>query len=439
MPAARDAEGWRSEGNRRFAAGDWPAAAQAYRRALELQADGADTWYRLGNAYQEQRLDAEAAECFERVVALDPGHAQAWNNLGVSREALGKPAQAVQAYRRALAESPSLLPALTNLSYLHMRTDDYTAALPLLESAASRDPADPGIWERLGICLAKLGQDELADRALRTAADRQSARVKPLIDAAQAAIARGDAAEMQRTLAAALEALPGNPALTHMLDAARGRTNVAPPAGYVTALFDDFARNYDEKMRGMLEYRVPELLAQAVMTELREARRPRIVDLGCGTGLLGSALSGLQAELVGIDLSRRMLEHAERLGVYAQLIEGDLVEELRRMPPASAMAVLAADVFVYLGDLRPVFTAVARALAPGGLFAFSVEALAQGDFRIVASGRYAHSREYLCGLAAQFGLAERSIARIQPRRERDSYIEGWLACFAAGAAARRRP
>ena len=53
----------------------------------------------------------------------------------------------------------------------------------------------------------------------------------------------------------------------------------------------------------------------------------------------------------------------------------------RRTVPSSSLrkrrrsfiSVLAADVFVYCGDLAPIAAAVARVMAPGGLFAFTVE------------------------------------------------------------------
>lgn len=433
MPSDRDAKSWRLEGDARFGEGDWASAGQSYERALDLQPDDADAWYRLGNVRQEQARDKDAADCFERAVALDPSLAQAWNNLGASRDSLGQQERAAQAYRRALQENAKLLPALVNLAHLCLRTGDHAAAVPLLQSATSLDAANPGPWESLGIALAKLDKVELAEQALRTAADKQKARAKPLIDAAQDAIAGGDAADMRRTLAAALEAMPENPALMHMLAAARGETSNAPPAGYVARLFDDFAEDFDRKLVEVLDYRVPSLLAQVVAPALRLARRARIVDLGCGTGQVGAALSATQAELIGIDLSPRMLERAKQRGVYGRLIEGDVTAELQRMPAASVHAVLSGDVFIYVGALEALFAAAARALAPGGLFAFSVEGAEGEGFRLTIGGRYAHSAGYLRALAACNGLIERSMERIRVRRERDAYLEGWLACFSAPA------
>jgi predicted TPR repeat methyltransferase len=431
LPADRDAGEWRAEGDRKFDARDWDAAAAAYERALAQVPGSADTWYRQGCVRQEQKLDAEAARCFESAVSLDASHAKAWNNLGVSREALGHAPQAAEAYLRALRENPSLLPALVNLSHFYLRTGDYAGAAPLLERATSLDPSNHAAWESLGIALAKLDRTDEADRALRIATEKRNALAKPLLEAAAAAVAGGDVVAMQKTLAAALEILPGNPALLHMLAASRGEKSDAPPKGYVAALFDDFAENFDRKLVDQLEYRVPGLMAQAVAPALELARPARVIDLGCGTGLVGQELAGMQAEIVGIDLSAQMLKLAAQRGVYARVVKGDLTEELHRIPPASVHAVLAADVFIYVGALEPVFAAVARVLARGGLFALSVESIEDGDFRLNVSGRYAHSAAYLRTLAARHGMVERSMTRIHVRRERERRIDGWLACFAA--------
>src|SRR4029079_7852323 len=133
-------------------------------------------------------------------------------------------------------------------------------------------------------------------------------------------------------------------------------------------------------------------------------------------GLLGAALAHLRANIAGVDLSEKMMEQARRRGVYSRLTKGDLVEELERAPAATLDAVLATDVFIYLGDLQRVFLAAARALVPGGLFAFSVELLDEGEIKLTRTGRYAHSCGYLRRMAEGAQLAECQMQRIPIRR-----------------------
>jgi predicted TPR repeat methyltransferase len=96
-------------------------------------------------------------------------------------------------------------------------------------------------------------------------------------------------------------------------------------------------------------------------------------------------------------------------------------------------------VFIYLGDLDAVFAAVARALVPGGLFAFSVEGADGDGYRLLLSGRYAHSIPYLRALAARHGLSERGFEHARLRREGAGYAHGWLAALAKPAATNASP
>ena len=102
-----------------------------------------------------------------------------------------------------------------------------------------------------------------------------------------------------------------------------------------------------------------------------------------------------------------------------------------RVAAASVLAILAADVFIYVGNLDAVFDAVSAALAPGGVFGLSVEATGdKAGYRLKPTGRYAHSLDYLYALAAKAGLEKRRLQRCRIRREGRGYAEGWLALFA---------
>jgi predicted TPR repeat methyltransferase len=86
-----------------------------------------------------------------------------------------------------------------------------------------------------------------------------------------------------------------------------------------------------------------------------------------------------------------MVDLAAQSGVYDQLYQADLLAWLETAQPAYD-AVFAADVFIYVGALEEVFSAVSMLLQAGGLFAFSVEASAtdEAGFQLMPSLRYAH-------------------------------------------------
>lgn len=424
---ARD---WLAKGHAHYAAEQWNVAGDAFEHALALDERQPDVWYRLGNVRQEQGRDQSAAECFERAVALDPSHARAWNNLGVTRQKLGHDALAAAAYRMALEQDGALVQAVLNLAGLASNRGDDAAAASLFERTLALDPSRADAWYALGRARQRLGRHEPAIAAYLSAIENNPALARPYIALGEIAIGRGERTTAETWLRAGLERQPGDPVMVHMLNAVRGETTLQPPQGYVAAYFDRIAHGFDRHLVRDLDYRVPEALARTAGPVLHAFAPARVIDLGCGTGLVGAALHSFGAHIVGVDLSAEMLQRAARRAVYARLVKDDVLEELRRTVPGSTHAILAADVFIYLGDLEAVFEAVARALAPGGLFAFSAEENEIGDYRLLRSGRYAHAPAYLRTLAARCALSERTLERMRLRREGQGYAEGWLACFA---------
>lgn len=210
-----------------------------------------------------------------------------------------------------------------------------------------------------------------------------------------------------------------------------GASPAAPPADYVRGLFDQYAGRFDRHLREELGYRGPELLRDALSAARAERSQPlhfdRVLDLGCGTGLMGRALFPNFDSIHGVDLSPRMVEAARATGVYNAAEAGDLLDFLRAQGEDSADLVVAADVFVYLGDLDPVFRASARALESGGLFAFTVQRGAGADYELGADLRYAHSADYLRCLAATHGFSVASLVDASTRKDAGRDVPGLAA------------
>ncbi|HSJ79481.1 MAG TPA: methyltransferase domain-containing protein [Erythrobacter sp.] len=197
----------------------------------------------------------------------------------------------------------------------------------------------------------------------------------------------------------------------------------APPAGFVEALFDQYAPEFDGSLLEKLEYRVPELLVSAIQ---RAEGRPfaHALDLGCGTGLMGERLARLASFLEGVDISANMLKRAEAKQIYGRLAKADL--NLMEFP-AGPDLVTAADVFMYVGAMDAVLPRIAGSLSTGGIFGFSVELHAgEEDFVLRPSRRYAHSESYLCRLLAADGFDVVSLERAAIRTDRGEPVEGLI-------------
>jgi predicted TPR repeat methyltransferase len=171
----------------------------------------------------------------------------------------------------------------------------------------------------------------------------------------------------------------------------------APPAmtaGYVRNLFDQYAERFDSHLTKHLAYRGPELIRDAITRACAiEGVRPpfpRALDLGCGTGLFGEQLGDMAKAIDGVDLSPRMIRKARKRDCYDVLVAGDMMTFLEDAGGQSYDLVTAADVFVYVSDVTPVFAAVARVLKPRGLFAFSIQRTDAADVLLGPERRFSH-------------------------------------------------
>ena len=265
----------------------------------------------------------------------------------------------------------------------------------------------------------------------------QTLELAPSFAPAHALLGRARAALGQRAAAVAAFsralALDPDDALGVRIDLARLGALPAEDAigaGYVRALFDDYAATFDKHLVKHLNYRGPELLRGAVRRAYAAYGRTlwaeRILDLGCGTGLVAEAFLGAYGMIEGADLSPRMLAVARKSRLYDRLYEGDLLAFLKRQGERTADLVVAADVFVYIAALNDIFAEVFRVLSRGGLFAFTVQAHAGEGVILGADSRYAHGERYLRALAERTGFAVALFEAVSTRHDRGVEVPGFL-------------
>jgi predicted TPR repeat methyltransferase len=157
-----------------------------------------------------------------------------------------------------------------------------------------------------------------------------------------------------------------------------------------------------------------------------------MLDLGCGAGLAGTAFRQKTRIRAGIDLSPAMIEQARVKNIYDRLAAADIVEFLACEPADSADLAIAADVFVYIGDLDPVISVTGRVLAPGGLLGFTAQSFDGDGFRLGEDLRYAHGRDSLSACAERNGFTVAEITAASTRKDRGVDVPGWVAVFRKG-------
>lgn len=342
-------------------------------------------------------------------------------------------------YQRASQEAdkvfqlaPNELYALSHLVDIARYCGDLDKSISLLRHGLTLRPDDRPLLGFLARDLAAVGQIEQAlqtwGRLIALNPQHPQARfgrLKTLVEQGRA----GEGLEDAQVL---LQQAPDDAIYRHYAQLAEGNTPAAQPPELVKWLFDEgLAGQYDLHMVRVLGYQLPRQVAGQIAGIFPD-KKLNLLDLGCGTGLLGLYLGPVQGSLVGVDLSAAMTRQAARHQVYDRLDNQGILEALGNAPEAHYDVIAALDVLPYVGDLAQFFPAAQRALASGGFLIFSTEAArpeadAQGrGYLLQANGRYAHRRDYLESLLAQAGFAYVKLAEQTIRSERDEPVRGFV-------------
>lgn len=421
------------------------------------------------NLHRSSQL-GEARELYLRILADAPECAEAWHFLGLLDYQEGRHEPGIDAVRRSLSLSPDYADAHANFANMLIVAERFDEAENHLDQALrlTPDAAPPRI--ALAMIYRARGRACDAEALVRPALERnpdsgalryalgnallaQDKHEEALEHFLRAVVLRPDIAEGHRALGRALGLLgrldeaaayyrailenePDNVEYRHLLAACGGAE--APPRAtddYVRAHFDGFARSFDVQL-ARLEYRAPELIAEACRQALRAPdRQYRVLDAGCGTGLLGPLLRPWSAHLSGVDLSPGMLEHAIQRGVYEQLVEGELCAHLEGRHDALDV-IASADTLCYFGALEDFARRALLALVEGGWLMFTVEdgATQAADYALQINGRYAHRRDYVVRVLESAGFAEIRIAAQTLRMEAAKPVAGLVIATQKGVA-----
>ncbi len=385
-------------GDKQLAAGQLDHALKSYRHALDESPDDPAIYKNIGLIFESQGRFREALLTYQCALRLVPETAPMYFRLGCTLQALGRLEASYDAFQEAVRIDSRHASAYNNLGIVAKMMGNLTQARDHFERAVQIYFAFGKARDNLARLLTDIGQ---IDEAIRLY---------------EASIAMG---------------LPDSRA-THLLAALRNDTPTSIPTEQIRQLFDDCASTFEQHLVGALAYDGPgvlhSLLREAVLETDNECELPleRALDIGCGTGLMGLELSQIAQSVDGIDLAPNMIEQARRKAVYRELFVGDCIGFLKALPADARPydLVVAADVFIYLGDLREVFSAVRANLAASGLFAFSVESIASKPYTLRSTGRYAHSQRYVHTLAQETGYRVVTSQRGPLRIEKGAPIEG---------------
>ncbi len=367
------------------------------KKALEINDENYDLYYLLGKIYKINNNLDDAIKCFTWAIDIEKTFQLAYVELFdvlFMKKKFSEIELLIEQTIKVFGESSDFY---HQMGIYYARLNSFINAKKYFELSIGLNKDYVEGWNSLGILLLENGIKEESVMALR-----EVKRINP------------------------------NHPILHLLYSLEGNTVDSASKEYVEELFNDFAESFNNNLLNELNYSAPEdlLLLLKENTDLIEIKKD-VLDLGCGTGIFGSKIKQYSKNLIGVDLSGKMLEKAKDLNVYSNLIKSDINEFLEKEISTYDL-IASTDVFIYVGRLDNVFNHSKRLLSKNGVLAFSLESLehvnhsSQDDFKLTETGRYVHSLNYINRLAEANGLVNIKTTTSTIRIEKGIPVIGYL-------------
>lgn len=450
--------------------GEKKVAVGIYKKVLAENPACLTALLNLSTLYYELKKFEKSLQIAQKALLAEPENFSALLNLGNSNYALGRYEEAMGFYEQIYERNPNSYNALLNIANTAYNLGDNIKAISFARDAMEKRPSSVEPYIIAGNAFIELSQNNEATAYLKKAAElapasdwlcnslanlfQKMGNAKLCLHYAWKAIAlkggalrpddhinfayflyeaKEEGAEdvMLKYLERWEEMFGENPIVHHACCALKNVQEVKEmDLSYVEGLFDGFASSFDNILKD-LEYQAPELIAQALGGVLKAKlfKKRRILDLGCGTGLVVEALRKYlpNEEFFGVDISEKMLEVAGKKEIYKALYADDLLSFLAANEE-EYHAVVAGDVFTYIGDLKPLFRLIAGAVKFNGFLCFSISKnLENGnDYFLTPSGRFVHSLAYVNRLLKYCGFKVISSSEAVLRHEGAKDVAGGI-------------
>lgn len=333
-----------------YAQQNWVEAKTYFLKTLAINEFNAQALLLLANIQTNQAEYQEAEQNYKKLLMISSNHIDAHLNYANLLYLQKRTAESLEEYRKVIMINPYLSEASNNLAVIMKDLQNYDEAIGLFFNALVLKPELEEISINLLETLIIYAQNNHQE-ALKIAQNWHKTYPENVF---------------AKHLLASLE---GQEATTDLL--------------YNQKVFDFFAPSYEQTLKN-IKYNLPQ---QAL--NLVGQPDGKILDLGCGTGLLAESIKNSNNQIVGVDLSAKMIEIAEQKNLYNQLVQQDCYSYLKNHQNFDF--IFALDVFCYIGNIEPILK-----LLKGKKFLFSVEVDENIEsFKIQPNGRYKHNPQYI--------------------------------------------
>ncbi|WP_131783479.1 tetratricopeptide repeat protein [Legionella gresilensis] len=401
------------------------AARIQFQNVLILNPKHLDALFYLGVLALDINDLTQAEQAFQQILVENNSHVDALTNLGVIAVKRDQGQLAVDYFSKALALNNDHIEARNNLAATFMHHDRFENALMHYDYLLQKDPNNIEYLYNSGVAQMALGHLNEAINHFEHLLSVENKHFAALNNLAAIYIRLNDKEKAKKLLLQALIVNPEDKASQHMLNALSGLDKPVETAPeYAANLFNNYALYYDEHVQKYLKYSLPQQIFH-ILSELNITHCEKTLDLGCGTGLTGQVLRDVSQQLIGIDISKKMLDWARPKGIYDKLIESEALTYLKAEKELYNL-IVAADVLPYFGELSPLFQQISNHLETQGYFIFSTEISSTMPWQLQESARFSHHEKYLEQLAEANSLKMIFKKQIVARHQEGKPLPSWL-------------
>jgi predicted TPR repeat methyltransferase len=463
---------WFTYGVAQAESGDIVHAAQSFEQALKYSPSNLMILTSLGRAYNVLQQYDKAAEYLQQALAINPSHnpaisllimvyialeqptraealcdvlygadpnnAEVLLQFGLIRKLQNRFDEAISFFDRALILQPDEVNILVNKGLSLQATGNIDGAITIFQRLVEVDQENAKIWYILAI--AWLASSNLIEgiKCFEKAFALNPADIETGRQLAQSLRHVGRVEDSELVCKKILRIDPENAEALFFQDAfSRQKNNESlgrVPAEVTRQIYkgEGIGKRFDSSLKNSLEYKVPEVLNDAVREAILSDsvdRKINILELGCGSGLCGSRFSDIASSLIGTDISPDMLAAAKEKNAYTDLYAADLTDVLDKYDGEMDL-IIAMDVLCYFGDLTQIFQRCANALTGKGIFAFSVvKPMTPAIWELHIKGFFVHSLDHLEQVAANTGFSQIYSKELPLRRELNEDQYGYVCLY----------
>lgn len=369
-------------------------AIKQFNNVISIAPNFIQARHQIGNLHLLQGNYKEAMQHYLYIIEDFPDHLDTLNNLGVVSIKLQQNQEAINYFTKVISLDENNLDALNNIAGVFLNNYLYENALKYYKKLIKIDSNSSEYWQNLGICFMSLGKLDEALSSLQHVLLLDNVNKDALLNISIIYIRNKEYDMAKNTLNKVLSLQQDNQYASYLLSSLNGNIPDRAPNEYVRHLFDNYALYYEAQMLNILHYSMPNIINEFFNKNNLHSFES-ILELGCGTGLCGGALSSFTNHLVGIDISKQMIKEAEKKNIYHKLICDEITTRLIHQSLPKFSMIAAFDVFNYFGKLDYIFKTCHSKLDDGGLLIFSIEKNHNKPICLQKNARFSHSIEYI--------------------------------------------